>query len=411
MKRPRTLVATLPPPHFQLAAAADGRSRSHLTATASTGSPRFFLADAWTLTAVALLLLASMALLVAPARAAQPEGQTFEEAVEVREVILDVLVSDRGGRPVLGLGKDDFTVTEGGKPVALTSATFYSTHRLLQESAPSATGALAIDQTPRDRYYLLFFHDQRTAAAEVREVLSRQLQALRDARRWVSEKQPNDWIAVASFDYKLKLYTDFSRDTEVVLGALDRVWEAADPGAEWPSRVDAATEPLRAGLPRGKELGRQTPLVYDALRLLGEAAGAVPGRKNLIYFGFGFGRLNGFGQFLPDERYYPKMMRTLNDANVAVYTVDTLGPESQHLLAQSLTLLAADTGGRYFGSFTSFATPLGEIAKETDGYYLLTYRSPQTASKRERFQEVEVKVRNPSFEVRARSGYRVPGQD
>jgi|CXWL01.1.fsa_nt_gi VWFA-related protein len=366
---------------------------------------------------VTFVLLAGLAQFPAPAQTVPtqtaPTGPVtaaagqFAEQVSVGEVLLDVLVTDRGGNPIVGLGPDDFVVREDGAPIALTSATFCSTHRLLSGDGAAQNPALDISRVPEDRYFILFFHDQRRFASEVRSLFSQQMAAFRDARRWLASKEPNDWVAVAVYDYKLAVHQDFTRDATALDEALERAMRGADPGAEWPSRIDVSSQPLLSSLPRGQALGEQSENVYDAMHLLADAAGNVAGRKNLIYFGLGFGRLNSLGHYEPDPRYYPALIAALNDHNVAVYTVDLLAGYAAHELADALNQLADDSGGRPYTNFTSFITPLREIAHETSGTYLLSYRSSQQAGATARFQKVDIKTRNPSFKVRARSGYLV----
>jgi len=66
--------------------------------------------------------------------------------------------------------------------------------------------------------------------------------------------------------------------------------------------------------------------------------------------------------------------------------------------------MADDTGGRYFFNVTNFSTPLDQISKENNGYYLLSYQSEQPAGK-SGFQNVTVTTTNPEFRVKARQGY------
>ena len=54
-----------------------------------------------------------------PAAAGQEE--TFYESVDVDVVNVEVVATDRSGRPVAGLAKEDFELSEDGKPVALTN--------------------------------------------------------------------------------------------------------------------------------------------------------------------------------------------------------------------------------------------------------------------------------------------------
>jgi hypothetical protein len=55
-------------------------------------------------------------------------------------------------------------------------------------------------------------------------------------------------------------------------------------------------------------------------------------------------------------------------------------------------------------NFTSFATPLRQIAQDTSGYYLLSFE-PKPADADKGFRKVTVRTKNPEFVVRARHGY------
>ena len=72
----------------------------------------------------------------APVAAQQQPAAGFEDLVEVTEVLLDVLATDRSGDVVTGLGKDDFVVTENGEPVAITGVSFYSTRYGSEDEPP-----------------------------------------------------------------------------------------------------------------------------------------------------------------------------------------------------------------------------------------------------------------------------------
>jgi VWFA-related protein len=339
---------------------------------------------------------------------APPDQQRFGERIEVREVLLDALVTDARGNVIVGLGKSDFVVREGGKPVDLTGVTFYSNRRLLEHSAALASKGIRPDQVPEDRYFILFFDDQKANSADAPALLTQQVEAGRRAKEWLeSELLPNDWVAVASYDVKLKIHQDFTHDRRALVAAVDDAVKAKEAETNWPSRIPppAAGPSLLAGLPRGNELRERTHTIYDGLQLLARAAGNVPARKNLVLFTNGFGRINPFGQYEPDPRYYPPTMKALNTDDVAVYTVD-LWPagSTNHPLSDALNQLAADTGGRYLYNFTNFRTVLEQVSKENNGYYLLSYRSEHPAGS-SGFQKVEVKTVNPEFRVKAREGY------
>lgn len=347
---------------------------------------------------LAVLLLASRASL-----AQAPPAPDFEEELTVEEVLLDVLVTDRQGNVIVGLGKDDFVVEEEGEPVALTSVTFYSNRELVGSDPLPAT---ALREELADRYFVVFLHDQRD---QLPALTSQQMQAARAMRQWARRHVgPRDWVAVVGYDVNLRLYSDFSNDPEAVAAAIEAALRRKDRGGNWPSRRPAGDGPsLLRGLPTGgPSAGRS---VHHGLRQVAEALGPLQGRKNLLLFSIGFGEVDEFGTWSPDPRYYRPMMEALNDNNVAVYAVDLVptaagGAAQERTLNDSLSRLADDTGGRYYLNFNSFDAPLAAVAAENTGYYLLSYQSAHPA-RASGFREVRVRTRHPGFQVRARKGY------
>jgi VWFA-related protein len=365
------------------------------------------------LTALAVVLLLASPVLAQQAgksdRADQPRAG-FEGRVEVSEVLLDVLVTDKDGRVIVGLQPKDFVVEENGKPVDITDVTFYS-NSVLQENqehmATPSAAKLDVDRIPVDRYFILFFHDQRLETTRIVQANRQQLEAARKARRWVREEMlPTDWVAVVSYDVKLNVHQDFTHDKAALLRALEDAPISKDrKGGNWPSRIEETDRPaLRPYLPEGKRLSRKTRNIYEGLEVLARAAGHIPARKNLLFFSRGFGEINDFGIYEPDPRYYYDMVETLNENNIAVYAIDTTPPEVSHTLENALNSVANDTGGKYYFNFTNFITPLRQVADENTGYYLLAYKATHPAGE-SGYQKVQVKTTNPSFKVRAREGY------
>ena len=357
------------------------------------------------MTALALVALCGLAR-AAVAQQEKPQGQ-FEGQVTVNEVLLDVLVTDAKGNVIVGLDKNDFVVTENGKPVDLTGVTFYSNRRLIQSSPALAKQGIKVEQVPEDRYFILLFEDQKDTAQEAPQLLSQQMEAAKRARGWIEgDLLTNDWVAVASYDTRLKVQQDFTHNRKALIEAVGDAMKGKEREGNYPSRIDAGKGPsLFAGLPRGEELRSKTSTLYEAMQALARAAGNVRGRKNLLLFTFGLpGRVDPFGHFVPDKHFFEPTVRALNANNVAAYTIDLTPPAVEHTLSDSLNKLADDTGGRYFFNVTNFSTPLDQVAQENNGYYLLSYTSGQPAGK-SGFQEVEVKVTNPEFRVKARRGY------
>jgi VWFA-related protein len=372
----------------------------------------------WTAPGLAALALAALVTVTGGGRAAaqaNPQAQApapprFGEKIEVREVLLDALVTDPQGHVIVGLGKNDFVVRENGKPVELSGVTFYSNRHLLAGSAALAKKGVNPEQVPEDRYFILFWRDQKANAGDAPVLLSQQVESGRRAKEWVDrEVLPNDWVAVVSYDVKLKVHQDFTHDHQLISAAVDDAVKGKEAETNWPSRIPkAANGPtLLAGLPRGNDLRERTKTIYEGLQVLARAAGSIPARKNLVLFSTGFGWVSPgpFRQYQPDPRYYPPTVAALNTADVAVYALDLWAAgDTNHTLADALNQLATDTGGRYLFNFTNFLTALDQVSTENNGYYLLSYRSEHPAGTAG-FQGVEVKTANPEFRVKARKGY------
>ncbi len=325
--------------------------------------------------------------------AVAPETE-FTGEVTVSEVLLDILVTDKQGNVVVGLEPGDFVVEEDGKPVEVSDLVFYSNRKLLD---PSATGGKINTATQR-RYFILFFQQQQRNDTNGARLLTRQMEAARDARLWVKKQiLLDDWIAVVSYDNRLILHSDFSNDKSALTRAINSAVTGKDAGTQWPSRAPATGEiSLLYYLPKGNALRDETKTIYDALQTLARAAGNTVGRKNLVMFATGFGEINDLGIYRPDKRYFEPTVQALNNNNVAAYTVEMAPSTIEYQLANGLHQLADETGGRYQFNFTRFLTPLKEIASENSGYY------PQGESG---FQRVEVNARNQEFKVRSREGY------
>jgi VWFA-related protein len=336
-----------------------------------------------------------------------PPRSTTEvrETITVREVQLDVVVTDGRGDPVLGLGPSDFVVEEGGERREITSVIFYG--GLPELRAEGAQGT----ERRTDRYFILLFHDQAQAAPSL---MAAQLDAGRWTKRWLEEGlEPNDQVAVLGYDVRLKVYEDFTRDRGRVAAAIDQAAVGRKEPDRWreeQARVATVDSPsLLVNLPTGKTLARQTRKLEQALELIGNAAEGIVGRKNLVLFSIGYGEVGDFGFYTPDPRYYPDMEQSLNTGNVAVYAVDLLGTArsepGERRENDSLSSIASDTGGHYYSTFVNVATPLREVANDNIGYYLISYRSdfPTGTSG---YREVKVDTADGKWKVRAREGYR-----
>src|SRR3954447_17585885 len=80
----------------------------------------------------------------------------ISETIEVRVTNIDVVVTDKSGKRVTGLTRDDFEVFENGKPQAVTN--FYEVDELPVTSSrlPSVTGDRQPASEARQRRLVIF---------------------------------------------------------------------------------------------------------------------------------------------------------------------------------------------------------------------------------------------------------------
>jgi len=349
------------------------------------------------------LLLAALLVLFAgavPATADTPAQGQFGEEVDVDEVLLDVLVTDGDGNVVVGLDEDDFVVEEDGEPMEVTGVSFYSNRQFLESSQKARELGIDPNEVPTNRYFILFFHNQRRVFPRLTVNL---LDAGRRAKQWVmTDLQPNDYVAVVSYDPKLNVQ-DFTNDRQAIANAIDEAVQGVDFGRKEAAAPEGVPS-LTANLPAG-----EADRIYEALEMVAEGAGEIRGRKNLVFFSIGFGEPNTFGLYRPDARYYPDTVHALNDNNVAVYSVDLLASNvgfgfQTNFLESVLSQLSNDTGGEFYFNFVNFLTPLEQVSQDTNGYYLVSFKTRHEEGEKG-YQEVSVETTNPELETRTRQGY------
>ncbi len=334
----------------------------------------------------------------APATAQDELAPSFDDLVEVSEVLLDVLAVDQDGNVVTGLGKDDFVIEEDGEPVSITGVSYYSTR--YDDSAE--------DEIPSSRYFVLFFDMQPRSPRYGSRILTQRLRASRDISRWVEEEMTaSDWMAVVRWDGKLEIYQEFTQETGALVEAIRRAAAGKAANSYQPAGFrrspDRSLALARRLQPPVRGSGREN--IYQAIGRLAEATGSIVGRKNLLMLTTGFGEEKSFYRSEPDPDHYPDLETRLNDHNVAVYPIDLTPAGHPPLQEEFLEQLAEDTGGYYDPNFVGFLNPVKDVAGDNLGYYLLSYQSARPAGEIG-YQRLEVKASNPEIQVRARRGYR-----
>ena len=267
-----------------------------------------------------------------PGEPRSPSGAGFVEVVNVEVVNIDVYVTDSEGKPVLGLGPEDFELRVDGRPVPISN--FYAVEQQGDEllvrrggeltaeplSPPPPKDPLAREAAarqpaavpPEQALHVVIYIDNLNLTPPNRNRVMRELRAfIREHLR------PEDRIMLASFDRYLNLRMPFTNDRNLVWRALLELEELTgqrvhrnserrdlfevinDVNTEIENRTDSERriEAARLGglIGGGAALAREqlinyagsvrneTNMAIDGLMRLVENLSAAPGRKAIIY--------------------------------------------------------------------------------------------------------------------------------
>jgi VWFA-related protein len=341
-----------------------------------------------------------LALLASAAMAQQqPPQPGFGEKIDVNVVLLDAIVTDSGGHQILGLGPDDFTVTENGVAQTIQSVDYFTNRKNV--STPESKAGFKAERMREERYFILFFDKPQEAV-----LLNRLVHARGAAVDFVNNQiKPNDLVAVAGHDVRLKVYSDFTSDKKQLVRALDEAISFGRGVLDAPSARSAPS--IMANVNRTRMMNH-TGSTYEALATLADALRPIKARKDLVLFSAGIltpDQTLQKGIAVNKSRFYDRTIYALNTADVSVYPANIVDiPNISPAFHQALEGLAIDTNGQYYRFNPTFTGALRRVEQETNGYYLITYTT-QKPKGEAGFQKVQVSVRNPEFKVRAREGY------
>ncbi|HSP13693.1 MAG TPA: VWA domain-containing protein [Thermoanaerobaculia bacterium] len=327
------------------------------------------------------------------------QQKPLSERIEVNAVLIDAVVTDSRGNQILGLDKNDFLLTEDGKPQAIDSLDYFTSRKLL--TAPEEKAPFKVEQVHEERYVVFFFDKPEGAA-----LFDRLAQARSDVNKFIDRHMTEgDKVAIVGHDVRLKVYSDFTSDKAQLRRALDQVARFGI-GLTKPSADNVSPSILRTI--NADAMMSKTGTVYEAITELADALKPIRARKNLILFSPGIlepGDTVRGGVVISRSRFYDPMIDALNAANVTVYAMNLQSDASAAAPAvhQTLDSMTHETNGDYYRYAVTFSSALNQVAKATAGYYLLTYRTQKTGRG---FQKVAVSVKDhPEFKVAARAGY------
>jgi len=421
---------------------------------------------------LALVALALVSLLVfsqgVPAQEERADLPAAVLRVTTRLVLVDVVVTDKDGRPVTGLTRDDFTLFEDGAPQTISTFVFESpagragdphtppplpenvyTNRPEYRMPPGPLTLLLLDalNTP--------LVDQSFARVKMLEYLSTQL-------------LPDQRTAILALTTDLLLLQDFTTDPALLRAALDKYSPQPSVALAREQRslevpgalVDPGPAPGLRALPAqtleaierietersAEALDSRVTTTVSALRVIARAVAGYPGRKNLVWvstaFPFSFTPENDNNYDL--LRFYSDDIRrvagVLSDAQVAVYPVDARGlvgslgaqlptaaesgrTEGDHVpvgpltssdidrrstpildTQQTMKQIAEATGGRAFINRNDIDRAVNLAVEDGSTYYTLGFYS-KDENWDNKFRRLRVAVSRSGLALNHRRGY------
>jgi VWFA-related protein len=353
-------------------------------------SPRKILA----LTAVALLAVPSFG---GPRQASASSQQSTQQGTQqggaqqrsqappivsrTFEVIVPVTVKDANGDLVATLRPDEF--------------------RILDDNVEQRITHITLDPVPMSAVILL--DDQLKDPKREKN--------LQDSLRAISAGfGPADEAAIFRFDQFPQQLSDFMSDPDQILTALERVRvnETQQQTVD-PSGVAPPAPPMAGGSgvtwspqPGGLTImGNGTKCINDAVFAAAELLKTRSQDRRKIIFLVSDG-VDSKGNKHSTEQTKDMLM----SANAAVYSIGIGVPTQDRMYSNILVRLAKDSGGDtfYASSREDLERIYSRVADEARNRYLLYY-SPDHHDHVVTYHKIEVLVRLPGLDVRARDGY------
>ncbi|MGE5233015.1 MAG: VWA domain-containing protein [Acidobacteriota bacterium] len=421
-----------------------------------SSSPRL---PMWTKRFLAAAIAAVTAL---PAGAQAPAG-TFGETLEVRVVNIEVVVVDRAGNRVTGLGPQDFKLLVDGKPVPIEYFTEVRGGGAVAASAAPGTGLAPTQGVPAlapggavGTSYLVFIDDLFSITRDRDRVLE-------SLRRDVAQLGPEDRMAIVAYNgRRLEMLSSWSQSVAVLDRALRKASERPAFGLQRLAelRINDRDRQMRrqtvsfgvGGAIGGRDIVSQLDLSERAYasqlaeQVQGSVAAAAatlrsfaqpPGRKVMLLLSGGWPYIpveytvNDFARPVSDtsipggEPLFRPLADTANLLGYTIYPVDVPGLQGQSIAmdessaedAQAATLearsreqeneysllfVAKETGGEALLNGLR-EKALSEAEADTRSYYWLGFTPARRGD--DKRSQIRVEVNRPGLKVRSRDSF------
>jgi len=372
------------------------------------------------------------------------ENSGFQLKKNVEIVLVNVVVRDKSGNVVRGLTKDDFTVLEDGKPQTLSSFDFEQTDTEALpplDSQPTIMGVVkngTAKQTPAVQDTKLDFHGRRAIVLfyDLSSMQPEEIERAVNSGIQFVEKQmtPADLVAVASLGSSIEVNQDFTSDREALRKAIAALNPAAGQGFAngGTGDTEGTADDSNSFSADDTEYNIfNTDRRLEAIESLADSMKDIQQKKSVIYFSSGMTKTG-----VENQAALRTAINRAIRANVALYTMDLRGLQaivpggeaqsaslrgtspysgasvrsafdSNFDSQETLSTLAADTGGKAFLDSNDFNQIYTQVQKDTSAYYMLSYHSTNPA-RDGRYRKITVKTKLRDVKLEYRTGYYAP---
>ena len=358
-------------------------------------------------------------------------------------VVIDVVVTDKQGKPVKDLKAADFALAENGAPQTISH---FDPHTSLSaedvakiEAMPKLAANVFTNYSPVkiDGALNVLVYDALNTKVIDQAVVLQQMQ------KYLATPQPGVRMELFEFNSELQLLQGFTANPELLRAALmsrrntPRAAQLTftplsdDPGIEskcmyyGAARSDCGADPAKTSDSAGAmtRLGRPSGLpglmadmledrqlnTLQAMAALAHYMGGMPGRKNLLWFSSSF-PISISTPAIADKLH--ETMALLAKNQVAVYPMDAKGvrlscggiKNTLPCQIETMQMMAEDTGGKVFAHSNDIAASVSGAIDDGSNYYTLTY-TPVNKDWKGEFRKVQVKLAEKGYTLAYRPGY------
>jgi VWFA-related protein len=336
--------------------------------------------------------------------------------------VLDVVVTDKAGKPIDDLTEKDFQIFEDGKQQRIRSVELPSAHQLPPASAAAGASAVfdpaqpaSFGHAPVNILVLdqlnTHFADSSFARRSLHDYLAGQPALL---------LQPTTLLS--AYDNRFKLLQAFTRDRDVLLRALaaaptEYAWKLEVNGNADYGPIERLDQSLRA------------------LEDIAQSYARIPGRKSLIWVGGGFPTIDPKSIDSQDAQEVQDTLQhvtnVLLDTRVALYAIDPSSSAAsvteitdidQQAFAQAAgdTLSGASdpfnasadfdrlgpvTGGRIIRGKNDIAQQIASSVDLGADFYTIAYTPSSTSEAAAQYRQIRVVCLRAGLTATTRSGY------